>query len=96
MLELWSYTSRTKMVQFKLGTFVVSFDEATIEHETYDDKCYYGIIFKDQEAKYDLIHHRIDWTRMIVNYKDGSYKDLPFHEGTFRFLPDCVKVERIV
>lgn len=83
------------MVQLKFGNFVVSFDETAIEHETYDEPSYYGIIFKDSEAKYDLIHHRIDWTRMIVNYKDESYKDLPFHEGTFRFLPDCVKVERI-
>lgn len=83
------------MIQFTLGNFMVSFDETVIEHETYDIPCYYGIIFRDREAKYDLIHHRIDWTRMVVNYKDGSYKDLPFHEGTFRFLPDCVKVERI-
>lgn len=83
------------MIQLTIGGFMVSFDEDTISHKTYNEESYYGVIFEDDEAKYDIIHHRFDWTRMIVNYKDGSYKDLPFHEGTFRFLPDYVKVERI-
>ncbi len=74
---------------------MVSFSPDDFTHETYDDPSYYGIILNDNEAKYDLIHHRFDWTRMIVNYHDGSYKDLPFHEGTFRFLPEGVKVERV-
>lgn len=84
------------MIQFKFGDFIVSFKSEDIEYETYDDPSYYGIVFKDKEAKYDLVHHRFDWTRMVINYSDGSYKDLPFHEGTFRFLPSCVKVERAV
>lgn len=83
------------MIQFKFGAFIVSFNANEIEHETYKNDSYYGIIFKDGEAKYDLVHHYFDWTRMIVNYHDGSYKDMPFHEGTFRFLPNCVKIERV-
>jgi len=82
------------MIQFIFGSFLVSFQENSIQYEMYDDPSYYGIIFRDDNAKYDLIHHRFDWTRMIVNYKDGSYRDLPFHEGTFRFLPENVKVQR--
>lgn len=83
------------MIQFKFGSFVVSFSSNEIEHETYKNDSYYGIIFKDAKGKYDLVHHYFDWTRMIVNYPDGSYKDLPFHEGTFRFLPESIKIERV-
>lgn len=85
-----------RMIQIKFSKYVVSFNPNDIEYETYDESSYHGIIFKDSEARYDLIHHKFDWDRMIVNYKDGSYKDLPFHEGTFRFLPACIKIERVI
>ncbi len=82
------------MIQLKFGDFVVSFSP-DIKHETYENFSYRGVIFYDENGKYDVIyHHTINWNRMIVNYPAGSYKDLPFHEGTFRFLPECVKVER--
>jgi len=80
-------------MEIRIGNFLILFKN--IQYETYDDPSYYGVIFKDDKAKYDIIHHRFDWTRLIVNYINGSWQDLPFHEGTFRFLPECVKVERI-
>ena len=84
------------MKQFKFAAFNISFDPHEIEYETYKNDSYYGIIFKNGDAKYDLVHHYFDWTRMIISDKENACRDLPFHEGTFRFLPSCVKVERLV
>lgn len=78
--------------------FVFSLDT---KFELYQNKWYYGIIFfvenegdglLSKNAKYDVVHHyHMDWERLIINNKEG-WKDLPFHQGTYRFLPDGIKV----
>ncbi len=85
---------------YVLGKKLFIFD-SDIKYETYSNKWYYGIIFlmpcegdslfcKDE--RYDVVHHyHMEWERLIINTKDG-WKDLPFHKGTYRFLPDQVKV----
>ena len=72
-----------------------------IRYETYQNEWYYGIIFFIEgegddlickDGRYDVVHHyHMDWERLLINNKDG-WKDLPFHNGTFRFLPDQIKV----
>lgn len=84
------------MIQTKYGDFVVSIAGENLDLEFYDNDSYMGVIIRDGGTKYDIIyHHKIDWNRMIINRPDGSYQDMPFHEGTFRFLPEYVKVERV-
>ena len=85
---------------YVLGKHLFLFD-SDIRYETYQNEWYYGIIFLfdgegdgfyHKDAKYDVVHHyHMDWERLIINDKDG-WKDLPFHKGTFRFLPDRIKV----
>lgn len=85
---------------YTLGKKLFVFDPK-IKFETYQNKWYYGIIFiipgegdgiLSKDARYDVVHHyHMDWERLIINTKEG-WKDLPFHAGTYRFLPDGVKV----
>ncbi len=85
---------------YVLGKHLFIFD-SNMKYETYQNEWYYGIIFFIdgegdgliyKDARYDVVHHyHMDWERLIINTKEG-WKDLPFHEGTFRFLPDQVKV----
>lgn len=72
-----------------------------IKIETYSNEWYYGIIFMVEEeediffkgpARYDVVHHyHMDWERLLINNKQGC-KDLPFHQGTYRFLPEGIQV----
>jgi len=88
---------------YTLGNKLVIFD-TYIRYETYENQSYYGIIFFiDNEgnslickdAKYDIVHHyHMDWERLIINDKEG-WKDLPFNEGTYRFLPNNVRILEI-
>jgi hypothetical protein len=83
------------MIQLKYGSFVISIATKEINIKTYYNDSYKGVIIYDNTGEYDLIyHHKLDWNRMIISRPDGSYKDLPLHEGTFIFLPDYVKIER--
>lgn len=86
-----------------IGNNLFMFD-SNIKFETYKNEWYYGIIFyidgqgdglMCKDARYDIVHHyHMDWERLIINDKQG-WKDIPFHEGTFHFLPEQIKVLRI-
>lgn len=89
---------------YTLGKNLFIFDSSIVKYELYKNEWYYGIIFilENQgngifgpHARYDVVHHyHMDWERLVINDKEG-WKDLPFHEGTFRFLPEGVKVLRL-
>jgi hypothetical protein len=75
---------------FTLDIYQLLFDEC-IKHETYDEQWYYGIIFYDEDnGKYDVIHNYLMGNRIIINNKEG-WRDIPFKEATFGFLPAGVK-----
>jgi len=85
---------------YALGKKLIMF-ESHVRYETYQNKWYYGIIFftdnegdglLHKDGRYDIIHHHhMDWERLIINNKQG-WKDLPFHPGTYRFLPDSIRI----
>lgn len=85
---------------YVLGKKLFIFDN-DLKYETYQNEWYYGIIFLipnegdgliSTDARYDVVHHyHMDWERLIINTKEG-FKDLPFHAGTYRFLPRGVQV----
>lgn len=89
-----------RKVELKLHNKLFVFDDS-IKYETYENQWYYGIIFIVEDggdglchkhSKYDIVHHyHMDWERLIINNKEGV-RDLPFHGGTYRFLPDGIKV----
>jgi hypothetical protein len=77
--------------EFTLDQYLLTFD-SNIRYETYNEKWYYGIIFYDSDGgKYDVIHNYALGNRLLINNKDG-WKDIPFKEATFGFLPDGVQV----
>lgn len=85
---------------YRLGNklFVFDLDQKI---ETYQNEWYYGIIFVVEDggdgylrtkSTYDVVHHyHMGWERLNIANKEGV-KDLPFHQGTYRFLPDNIKV----
>lgn len=80
-------------VQFKtftLDQYLLTFD-SQIKHETYDEEWFYGIIFYDDDGgKYDVMHNYALGNRLLLNNKEG-WKDIPFKEATFGFLPPGVQ-----
>lgn len=73
--------------------FVLSFPNTT-RFETFNDpENYYGIIFKRDKEKYEVLDCRLG-PRLLINNKDGV-KDIPFHMGTAGLLPNFIKVKLV-
>lgn len=89
---------------YTIGKHLIIYNSEVLTCEFYECNSYYGIIFKviddgdniiSKDGKYDIVYHfNLDWIRLVINNKCGSF-DLPFHEGTFRFLPPGVEVLNI-
>ena len=79
--------------EFKLDNYIISFP-SFIEHETYQCGSYYGIIFKIDKIKYDIIHNYLLGNRLLINGDNiGEWKDIPFKKETFSFLPKIINVK---
>ena len=79
---------------YEFDIFIVKF-KIDFNHKIYENEYHKGILFHDSEARYDLVHNKgVSWSRLMVNRKDGSWNDYPFHEGTFHFLPIGIEVRR--
>lgn len=76
---------------YVLDRYQLIFDN-DIEHETYECKWYYGIIFHIGEGRWDVIHNIHMGNRLLISEHPYWLKDIPFHKGTFNFLPDGIKV----
>lgn len=76
---------------FVLDKFQLIFD-ASIKHETYECKWYYGIIFYFGEAKWDVLHNIYMGNRLLISEHEHWLKDIPFHSGTTGLLPKQIKV----
>lgn len=79
---------------FAFDKYMIQFP-FNLKFKLYDEHYFNGIIFYKGDYRYDLCHNVVDWNRIIISCKDGSYKDLPFHEGTWHFLPDGVTIRKI-
>jgi hypothetical protein len=68
---------------------------AASEVESFDEKDYYGIIFKMSNLKFQfqVIHNRLMGYRIYIYNNNGHLQDIPFHKGTVGFLPDGIKVQ---
>lgn len=79
-------------MQHCLDRFVLSFDEK-VRHETFECSSYRGITFFVEGFRYEVIQSLLG-VRLLVTSEDksGYLRDLPFHEGTWRFLPEAVRV----
>ncbi len=67
-----------------------------IPHSTFECRDYRGVIFYKDDFKYEVIHSALG-VRLLINHETwlGFFRDLPFHEGTWRFLPEEVQVDML-
>jgi len=79
-------------MSFGFDKFLVGFPKE-LKFQIFDDGNCNGIIFYEEDATYQLVHNKVDWNRIIVNRKDGSWMDLPFNPNTWSFLPKGVTIE---
>ena len=81
-------------MQLRVDDLVLTFDDS-IHYETFDvPDNYHGVDFHAPDGKYEVLSSKLGM-RLLINLKDGSNKDVPFHEGTFWMLPAGIKVERV-
>lgn len=50
-----------------------------------------GISFDLPPLRYEIISSPLG-IRLLINGAEGEMRDLPFHPGTFHFLPDFIEV----
>lgn len=83
-------------MHLRIGRFMLSFDK-DLRFETYDSPGnYYGVIFFTSDgSRFDVLDGLMG-ERLLLNYPDGTSKDMPFHLGTASFLPGGVGVREVV
>lgn len=79
---------------YVLDKYIITYP-INIKTEMYSCKDYYGIIFITEECRYDVCHNYLMGDRLIINPAAGGFKDIPFKEATFGFLPEGVSVKEI-
>lgn len=72
-----------------------SFSIDNLDCFIYDDEWNKGIIYNTPEGKFDICFNKVGWARIIINYKDNSFKDLPFNQNTLEFLPKEIRVVKL-
>jgi len=81
-------------LDFKIGSYIISFP-SNIKFDTFNDPDnYYGINFYQDKYRFEIIASKIG-TRLLITGKMGEAKDLPFNKGTLHFLPDFVQAQHI-
>jgi hypothetical protein len=83
-----------------LDKYIFLYD-SSIKFETYKCESYYGIIFmidgdgnsivNPTHGRYDVVHNFVLGDRLLICNQNG-WKDIPFHSGTFGFLPKGIEV----
>jgi hypothetical protein len=85
------------MYTFQFNQYKIKYPTNVIA-ETFDEKWYYGIIFKVGRFKYELIHnYAMNTQRLLITEqaKTGAngWQDIPFKSETFKLLPRDIIVE---
>lgn len=85
-------------MKIKFERYLISFDDS-IQYEEFKEQESYGIIFRIHNSRYEVIHCLLgDRLLLSLNYQSGfptEWKDIPFHMGTARFLPDEIQVTEL-
>lgn len=81
-------------MEHRVGRFVLEFDDS-LRHEPFQSKDWNGIKFFEDGYCYEVVDCLVGFgVRLIINHDDqlGYFRDMPFHEGTWDFLPSAVRV----
>lgn len=77
-----------------IGGFRLTFPK-DLEIETYECPDYRGVSFHVNGVKFDVLDNVALGPRILISEGLGWLRDMPFHAGTARFLPDVVRVEHV-
>ena len=79
---------------YVLDTYLIMYP-SNMNVETFNEEWYYGIIFRTEKGKYEAMHNYALGNRILLNFHDGSWHDIPFKPATFGFLPEGVEAIEI-
>lgn len=79
---------------YVLDTYLIKYP-VCFNVETFNCEYYYGIIFRNQIGKFEVMHNYALGNRILLNFHDGSWQDIPFKPATFGFLPEEVEAIEI-
>ena len=79
---------------YVLDTYLIMYP-TDMNVETFNCEWYYGIIFRTEKGRYEAMHNYALGNRILLNFHDGSWQDIPFKPATFGFLPDGVEALEI-
>jgi hypothetical protein len=85
---------RESNLEFKVGNFMLTFPTNVVFETFNDPENYYGVIFRREEYKYEVIDCKLG-TRLLINGQQGEARDIPFNLGTANLLPNFIKVKSI-
>ena len=80
------------MISRKIGGLEIFFEDS-VKYEEYSCKWYEVLTLYIEENQYDIVNNYIMGYRLNIKKSDGSWKDIPFRENSFEFIPN-VKVKR--
>lgn len=76
---------------YLLDKYSIRFDDQFIEYKTYEEDYCRGITFVVDDWTYHLVFNYAMGARLLMTSKAFHWKDIPFKEDTFDFLPPGVK-----
>lgn len=69
-----------------VGPYVLTYD-ASLKTETFSEDCCCGITFYLKDGRYQVVNNYHMGLRLIVNYHNGGWQDIPFKPSSFWVLP---------
>jgi hypothetical protein len=81
--------------EIHVGAYRIVFSKIVFEEHD-DNREIYGVKFFHNGFVYDVLCNLHMGERLLITQEPatGYLRDMPFHLGTARFLPECVKVTR--
>jgi len=76
----------------RFGKFIFKFP-CTLKVEANTNEYYSTLAFIKGENKWEVVNNFAMGYRLIINEPYFSWKDMPFHSGTYNFLPEEIIVE---
>lgn len=81
------------MIQYQINDYTLEFDE-TIPHTIYDEGYCKGVKFFKDTWCYEVINSVVG-ERLLINCNATFHsRDIPFNQGTSKFLPQGVVVTK--
>jgi hypothetical protein len=79
------------MIKFNNYNIRIDNNLLDITYKIEEDDKFLSVIIRSMGNVFMLSHNKLlDWDRLLINYSDGSWQDLPINNRTIGFLPEGV------